>query len=404
MKPRGCNAARLATTMLATALLAGTAAAQQSHPVDNSQDWARANLAKSPRHGEFVTITEPSGRKLQAWVVYPEVKDKAPVVVMIHEIFGLSDWAREMADEVAGAGYIVVEPDLLSGLGAPSTTSSLAAPTTEATLQTVSFQQPSPKPYGTIISAPTMQSDMHNDMRAQSGQPFVPADPGGTTAFPDQGAITRAVSSLPSAQVLADLDAAADYGKHLPSASGKLFVAGFCWGGGNSFLFATHRKDLSAAFVFYGPPPPADAMRNITAHVYGFYAGNDARINATVPQTVLDMKAAGKPYDPVTYDGAGHGFMRPRRSPRRHRPQLRRPRRSLPPPHHPARWHPLAALPSAPQLRRPTPPLSSIPQRSEGICIRTCPCFHSTNGESASSPQLATHQTTRPAAFTDQSQ
>src|ERR1700761_487431 len=82
-----------------------------------AQDWAKANLAKSPRHGEFVTITEPGGRKLQAWVVYPEVKEKAPVVVLIHEIFGMSDWAREMADEIAGAGYIVVEPDLLSGYG-----------------------------------------------------------------------------------------------------------------------------------------------------------------------------------------------------------------------------------------------------------------------------------------------
>src|SRR3984885_13260371 len=82
-----------------------------------AQDWAKANLAKSPRHGEFVTIHEPGGRDLQAWVVYPEVKDKAPVVVMIHEIFGQSDWAREMADELAGAGYIVVEPDLLSGFG-----------------------------------------------------------------------------------------------------------------------------------------------------------------------------------------------------------------------------------------------------------------------------------------------
>src|SRR5579875_3455552 len=88
-----------------------------------AQDWAKANLAKSSRHGEYVTIHEPGGRDLQAWVVYPEVKDKAPVVVMIHEIFGLSDWAREMADEVAGAGYIVVEPDLLSGFGPPHTMS-----------------------------------------------------------------------------------------------------------------------------------------------------------------------------------------------------------------------------------------------------------------------------------------
>ncbi len=116
-------------------------------------------------------------------------------------------------------------------------------------------------------------------------------------------------------QVTADLDAAADYGKKLPSANGKLFVAGFCWGGGKSFAFATHRKDLSAAFVFYGPPPPAADMKNINAPVYGFYAGNDARIGATVPAAITDMKAAGKIYEPVTYDGAGHGFMRAGQAP-----------------------------------------------------------------------------------------
>ena len=135
-------------------------------------------------------------------------------------------------------------------------------------------------------------------MPSTGGAAYVPAHPGGTAAFPDQGAVTKAVSSLPDEKVMADLDAAADYG------------AGFCWGGGKSFLFATHRHDLSAAFVFYGPPPPVDLMKNITAPVYGFYAGNDARISATIPKTQDDMKAAGKTYEPVTDDGAGHGFMR----------------------------------------------------------------------------------------------
>jgi carboxymethylenebutenolidase len=254
----------------------------------SAQAWAKAMLDKSPRHGEFVTITEANGRKLQAWVVYPEVKDKAPVVVMIHEIFGLSDWAREMADEVAGAGYIVVEPDLLSAVGPPTGAISPAPASPDAPMDHAHMQMG----------------------QSTAGAPFVPTLPGGTAAFPDQSAAVKAVSALPSGQVQADLDAAADYGKKLPAASAKLYVAGFCWGGGNSFLFATHRKDLSAAFVFYGPPPPADAMKNIVAPVYGFYAGNDARIGATIPQTVLDMKAAGKVYEPVTYDGAGHGFMR----------------------------------------------------------------------------------------------
>lgn len=257
----------------------------------HAQDWAKATLAKSPRHGEYVTIKEPNGRALQVWVVYPEVKEKAPVVVMIHEIFGLSDWAREMADEVAAAGYIVVEPDLLSGFG--------PAP--------MNMTADAPK-----VSPPSAQSadHAHMNMPGGSGAAFVPAQPGGTTAFPDQGAITKAVSNLNADVVTADLDAAADYGKKLPAASGKLYVAGFCWGGGKTFLFATHRKDLSGAFVFYGPPPTADAMKSITAPVYGFYAQNDARITATVPQTEADMKAAGKKYEPVVYDGAGHGFMR----------------------------------------------------------------------------------------------
>jgi len=215
-----------------------------------AQDWAKANLEKSSRHREWVTLKH-DGRTLQAYVVYPEVKQKATVVVLIHEIFGLSDWAKEMSDELAGAGYIVVAPDLLSGMG----------------------------PSG-----------------------------GGSSEFTSQEATIKAVSGLNPDTVTADLDAAADFGKKLPSANGKLAVAGFCWGGGKTFLFATHRKDLSGAFVFYGPPP-AD-VTGITAPVYGFYAGSDARISSTIPDTVAAMKAAGKKYDPVVYDGAGHGFMR----------------------------------------------------------------------------------------------
>ncbi len=297
-----------------------------------AQQWAKDTLAKSPRHGEYVTIHEPGGRNLQAWVVYPEVKGKAPVIVMIHEIFGLSDWAREMADEVAAAGYIVVEPDLLSGLGPAGSAALTSSPRTlsetRAYLDNQAYfrQVSSPNSGPPAVAGPgmgcdpmaclpaTMQTPMdHGHTGAEQASPgaaYVPNSPGGTAAFPDQGAVVKAVSSLPDEQVLADLNAAADYGKHLPAASGKLFVAGFCWGGGKSFLFATNRHDLSAAFVFYGPPPPTDAMKSITAPVYGFYAENDARITSTVEQTKLDMKAAGKAYEPVTYDGAGHGFMR----------------------------------------------------------------------------------------------
>ena len=218
----------------------------------NAQDWARQKLDASPRHHEFVKV-QAGAQTVQTFVVYPEVAKKAPVIVLIHEIFGLSDWAREMADQLAAQGYIVVAPDLLSGQG----------------------------PGG-----------------------------GGSSAFADQDATMKAVSGLDPAQVTADLQAVADYGKKLPSANGKLAVVGFCWGGGKSFAFATARPDLSAAFVFYGPPPETSAMASIHAPVYGFFAGNDARIDAMLPGAVTAMKSAGKTFDPVTYEGAGHGFMR----------------------------------------------------------------------------------------------
>jgi carboxymethylenebutenolidase len=216
----------------------------------HAQDWAKARLDASPRHHEYVPLKH-GDRTVQAFVVYPEVKTKAPVVILIHEIFGLSDWAKEMADELAGQGFIVIAPDLLTGFG----------------------------PNG-----------------------------GGSSTFASQDDAVKAVSGLDSGVVNADLDAAADYGKQLPAANGKIASVGFCWGGGKSFAFAAHRKDLSAAFVFYGPGP--SDITTITAPVYGFYAGNDARIGATLPATTTAMKAAGKKYDPVTYEGAGHGFMR----------------------------------------------------------------------------------------------
>jgi carboxymethylenebutenolidase len=233
------------------ALIATAFAAQPTTAQEWSQPWARERTAKSPRHSEWVTVKH-DGRNVETLIVYPESKEKRPVVLVIHEIFGLSDWAQELADEVAAAGYIAVAPDLLSGMG----------------------------PNG-----------------------------GRTNSF-TSGEVTEAVSKLNPDQVSADLNAAADYGKKLPSANGKLFVTGFCWGGGQSFRFATNRGDLSAAFVFYGPPPAKDVMSRIRASVFGFYAGNDARIDATIPDTVAAMKAAGKTYDPVTYEGAGHGFMR----------------------------------------------------------------------------------------------
>ena len=239
-------------TSLRRSLLVCAIAAFPSAAVLHAQDWARTRLDASPRHHEYVQVKHGS-RTVQVFVDYPQVSRKAPVVLMIHEIFGLTDWAKEMADEIAAEGYIVVEPDLLSGMGPNS---------------------------------------------------------GGSDSFADQEARVKAVSALDPAQVTADLDAAADYGEKLPASDGHLAVAGFCWGGGKSFLFATQRPELKAAFVFYGPPPPDPAMAGIQAPVYGFYAGDDARISSTVPATTTAMKAAGKRYEPVIYPGAGHGFMR----------------------------------------------------------------------------------------------
>lgn len=216
-----------------------------------AQDWARANLEKSPRHREWVTVKH-DGRAVETFVAYPESKEKTPVIVVIHEIFGMTDWVQDVADQFAAAGYIALAPDLLSGM-------------------------------------------------APNG--------GRTPDFPP-GGVGPAIGKLNPDQITADLNAVADYGLKLPAATQKLFAAGFCWGGGQCFRFATNRPDLAAALVFYGPPPDKDAMARIKAPVFGFYGGNDARINATIPATREQMKALGKAYEPVIYEGAGHGFMR----------------------------------------------------------------------------------------------
>src|ERR1700676_3855492 len=189
-----------------------------------AQDWAKAKVEKSPRHREWVTVKH-DGRSVETYVVYPESKSKTPVLLVIHEIFGMTDWVQELADEVAEAGYIAVAPDLLSGM-APS---------------------------------------------------------GGRSKDLAQNAAIEAIQKLNPDQITADLNAAADYALKLPASNGKLFVGGFCWGGSQTFRFATNRPDLAAAFVFYGGPPEKDAMARIKAPVYGFYAGNDARIDATLP-------------------------------------------------------------------------------------------------------------------------
>jgi carboxymethylenebutenolidase len=235
-----------------------------AEPANNEviQEWAKQRLAKSTRHQEWVKVKN-GAREVNSFVVYPEIKTKATAVIVIHEIFGMSDWVQQLTDELAEAGYIAIAPDLLSGMG----------------------------PKG-----------------------------GGTSDF-DANAVRQAIGSLPPAQIAADLNAVADYVAKLPGANGKVAVAGFCWGGTQTFAFATNRPSLKGAFVFYGTAPDSnaqgqdfapdkEALARIGAPVYGFYAENDMRVDATIPQTTEAMKELNKKYDPVTYAGAGHGFMR----------------------------------------------------------------------------------------------
>lgn len=219
----------------------------------SAQEFAKQRLEKSPRHHEWVAVRH-GDRTLHCFLAFPQSNRKTAAVVVIHENRGLTDWVRSVADQLAEAGYLAIAPDLLSGSG----------------------------PNG-----------------------------GKTSDFPDSNAAMEALYKLPPDQVTADLNAAADHAAKLSACNGKVAVAGFCWGGGQSFRFATNRSKLAAAFVFYGPAPETkEAVARIHCPVYGFYGGNDARINAGIPKTVDLMKEAAKTYDPVTYEGAGHGFMR----------------------------------------------------------------------------------------------
>lgn len=210
-----------------------------------AQEWAKPRLNNSPRHGEWVEFRSGE-RTLKGFVVYPEKKEKAHVVLVIHEIFGLTDWVRNVCDQLAEAGVIAIAPDLLSG-----------------------------------------------------------------QTFADADGARKAISALPEEQIIADLNATADYAGKIPASNGNLAVCGFCWGGGWTFGYASLNSKLKAAYSFYGPAldDPAQIAK-VSCPVYGFYAEKDERVNASIPKGEELMKAAGKKYEPVIYKGAGHGFMR----------------------------------------------------------------------------------------------
>ncbi len=217
-----------------------------------SVNSAKAALDASPRHGEWVDVPMAGGSPLRAWVVYPERKDKAGVVIVIQEIFGLSDWIRGVADQLAEDGFIAIAPDLLSGMG----------------------------PNG-----------------------------GGTDELGDKA--TQVIRNLTPEETNTRLNAVREYAIKLPAANGKSASIGFCWGGSASFNYAVAQPGLNAAVVYYGTSPSdAAAYTTLKAPVLGLYGGNDARVNATIPTAESEMKKVGKTYEPHVFDGAGHGFLR----------------------------------------------------------------------------------------------
>ncbi len=245
------------TAALAVVAIAGLgtairAEAQEAPELPPDAELALSRLAESPRHGEWIEYDAGDADTVTAWVVYPERSGDAPVMIVIHEIFGLTDWVRGVADRLAAEGFIAIAPDLLSGKG---------------------------------------------------------YDGGGTDSFSPEG-VRKAIRDLDRGEVNRRLRAAAGYATALPSATSRVGSVGFCWGGSTSFRFATAWDGLDAALVYYGGSPPTESLAAIEAPVLGLYGGDDARVDATIPPAKEEMDRLGKVYETEIYDGAGHGFLR----------------------------------------------------------------------------------------------
>ncbi len=219
----------------------------------NAQDFARKQLDESPRHHEWVKV-KSGNREVHCFVVFPEVSKEATVAIVIHENRGLTDWVRSFSDQLAAAGYIAVAPDMLSGFS-------------------LEYKK--------------------------------------TSDFPSSDDARNAIYELTPEQVKNDLNAVQSYAEKMQAGNGKTVAIGFCWGGSQSFRFATYNDKLKAALVFYGSAPESEsAIEKIKAPVYGFYGENDSRINSGIPATEKMMSEAGKTYEYEIYDGAGHAYMR----------------------------------------------------------------------------------------------
>lgn len=233
------------------ASLTATAVADTSSALPPDAAGAAARLTASPRHGEWVMIRTGDGDSIKAWVVYPQRGTRAPVVVVVHEIFGLSTWVRGVADQLAADGFIAIAPDLLTMKNLPSGPDSIVA-----------------------------------------------------------RVATDSIRTLDPAWVQKQLDAVAQYGMSLPAAQKKYGIVGFCWGGGVSFAHAVHAPSLGASVVYYGVSPKTSDLASVRAPVLGLYGGNDARVDATIPPADTAMRALRKTYTYNIYPGAGHGFLR----------------------------------------------------------------------------------------------
>jgi carboxymethylenebutenolidase len=213
---------------------------------------ARARLDRSPRHGEWAMVRTSTGDSVRAWVVFPERATKAPVVLVVHEIFGLSTWIRAVADQLAADGFLAIAPDLLTG-----------------------------KPVG------------------------------GTADSVDAQAAVAQVRQLQPAEVQARLMAVAEYGMNLPAAEKRYGIVGFCWGGSTVYQHVAVSPTLGAGVAYYGGVNVQQVdLTKAKAAVLGLYGENDARVNATIPAADSALKQAGVPWQYAVYQGAGHGFLR----------------------------------------------------------------------------------------------
>ena len=240
-----------AMDVAAPATAAAASTGQDRPMLPASSATVAQRLGSSPRHGEWAMIRTGPNDSVRAWVVFPQRSTKAPVVVVIHEIFGLSSWVRGVADQLAADGFIAIAPDLLTG---------------KAELQGDSL------PYNVATST---------------------------------------IRTLQSSDVQRQLAAVGRYGMSLPAALPRYGVVGYCWGGSTSFQHAVASPPgLGAAVVYYGTSPASAELANVKVPVLGLYGGSDQRVNATIPAADSTMKALGKVYEVHVFDGAGHGFLR----------------------------------------------------------------------------------------------